>query len=178
LKTLQDFLNKYNRCKTIKIICFTAVIWGCDLKKDRTPVDNETLQTYTLSTLKPQLRNEILTFFDYTDSVNKEEKYSISEKIFLVHFYSIENECYVDFNTHLYYFSEGINGHIIEDGKLIAFYILDESCSKSLIDSQRLSKSTIIGFYDENSEDAQVPYNPLKKSYRIINGDSLISNQN
>lgn len=158
--------------KIIYFISCLSLLVGCSNKQSKNE-DSEFLknkqQTITvdeidyLTIIHPNLLREIKKFTTYY--------YYKDKKIINVLLYNDKGSCKLTIYPDYYYFSS-LNGYMIIDDKMIAFYYQEE-CITNWVKTEKLIKLSPPDIYpDDNSEFAEIRYDPSGKVF-IINNDSM-----
>jgi hypothetical protein len=152
-------------------------------KTDNNTKQKEILKNDKTDAMCPTLLKEIENFITYNDSVDRGG--SISEDVYIVYLYRKKTVCYVTILQSLCYYQSlypqsisgsscNIDGFVLLNNKMIAFYNLKNDCNKGLVDITKLKKGKPKDFPDENSDIARyTTYDPIGKKYKIHSKDSL-----
>jgi hypothetical protein len=126
----------------------------------------------TMDVLGKELQKELTSFILYEDSLyRKEENYGTWD-IYIVNFFTKDDDCFVRFFSSLYYSVKDFSGYVIIENKMVAFYNTEIKCNCGLVNTSLLQHS-MTDDYPNDSRGTLTPFEPKGKTFKIHNKDSL-----
>lgn len=149
---------------TLILLVFTAACNSSN--RNNTTITKKTdMENLLVSEIiAPTLLAELKKSISFYDSLAQ----SGSGKINILEVYFAEGQkgCFMLICPALYYNNRNMNGFIIIDSTMIAFYNLDKNCSSKLVDSTRLEKLKNPKYPGMDADEA-TPYDGIDRKYEV-----------
>jgi len=115
----------------------------------------------------------IKKYIDDYELEASQRKTLTEHNIYLVIFHENKKDKNIEFSIfeNIYFLKDKVSGHMTYKDNLVVFYGLNEN-TNDFVSLNQLSKKNIKNFHDDDSEKADIPYDPLIKKY-IIKGNKI-----